>query len=177
MADVAATSGEESESSSEEISVGEEYMALGDDEEDILSDKEGENGDAESDESEEIYDDTADADGDTTSEYIEIVMVVRDEDRRTSQLMSTFEAAEVTSIRATQISQGEPCFVDVSDLTDPLLMAKREFMMRASPLVLRREVGDRINRRTNKKEKWIEFWCVREMTYPVTYPEAMIKKQ
>ena len=90
-------------------------------------------------------------------------VAVSPEKRITSNVMSKYEITECISIRSTQIAQYNNCLVDVSDLSDPILMAKRELMMRMCPLLLRRYVGTRDN------FEYYEYWNPNEMTLMVGF--------
>jgi DNA-directed RNA polymerase subunit K/omega len=104
--------------------------------------------------------------------YIKEVIVVKPENRITSDKLSKYEITEMISIRAMQIAQYNNCLVDIGGLTDPIDMAKREIMMRMCPLILRRDMGTRVDASDPKNPKEItyqEWWSPNEMQFPVAY--------
>jgi DNA-directed RNA polymerase I, II, and III subunit RPABC2 len=84
----------------------------------------------------------------------QLVKVVKPEDRITSEYMTLYEYTEVVSIRASQI-QNDPdqVYTNVSGLTDPVEMAKKEIADKKCPLSIRRFI--------NANE--VEIWQVNEM--------------
>ena len=104
------------------------------------------------------------------SNHIKEVIIVRPENRMTSNVMTKYEMTEYIDIRAVQIAEYNNCMADITGLSDPVLMAKRELMQRKCPLMLRRAVGTR----TVKGESvaYYEDWNPAEMTFTVAYPEA-----
>ncbi|QYB17505.1 putative DNA-directed RNA polymerases I, II and III [Pacmanvirus S19] len=107
------------------------------------------------------------------SSFNKEIIVVKPENRLTSHVMSKFEQTELVSIRAVQISQFNNCLVDITGLDDPILMAKRELMMRKCPLIIRRKVGELKNPKTGKLEEYYEYWSPNEMQFSVEYLDAM----
>jgi hypothetical protein len=89
------------------------------------------------------------------------ILVVPDEDRLTSNVMSQAEVARAIAIRAEQITRDPSSYTDGGGLTRAQEIARKEFFDHRSPLVLRRCVG-----RTPEGERIIEKWPVREMSYP-----------
>lgn len=108
----------------------------------------------------------------TVSKHNKEIIVVTPGLRRTSSVMSKFEMTENVSIRATEIAQYSNCMVDITGLDDPIKMAKRELMMRMSPLTLRRYVGERKNARGGS-DSYYEMWDPNEMTFAVTYTDVL----
>lgn len=106
------------------------------------------------------------------SNYNKEIIVVHPDNRRTSHILSKYEMTEIVSIRATQISQHNNCMVDITGLDDPIKMAKRELMMRKSPLVLRRIVGDRRDE-NGEIRTYCEFWSPSEMQFATTYHDVL----
>ena len=107
------------------------------------SDSEGENYEYE--EKEEEY---------TEAETIELI--VADEDRITSDVLSKYEIIDLINIRATQISKGVRALTDVTGLRDPISMAKKEIFDNQCPLLVKRHIGN------NK----FEIWNPNEMSKP-----------
>lgn len=107
------------------------------------------------------------------SSHIKEIVVVKPENRRSSHILSKFEMTEIVNIRATQISQYNNCMVDITGLDDPILMSKRELMMRMCPLTLRKHVGDVRDSKTGEIRSYYEIFDTNEMMFSVTYPEAM----
>lgn len=102
-----------------------------------------ENEEEEENEDEEIitYNETIDNDS-------VVQIIVKEENKLTSESLSKFEIMNLIGVRATQISNGSSVFVDVSDLTDPVEMAKKEILNNKCPLLIKRFVGN------NKYEIW-----------------------
>ena len=85
---------------------------------------------------------------------------VRPKDRITSEVMTKFEYAEVTSIRAKQLEDGDEPFTDVKDLHNPVDMAKKEIADKKCPLSV-------VRNRTFEGDTTIaELWQVNEMAIP-----------
>jgi DNA-directed RNA polymerase subunit K/omega len=89
------------------------------------------------------------------------VIVVPDDERITSHVLSKFEVTWAIATRAKQISDNPKIFTDVEGLDDAKSIARKEFYDKKSPLVL-----ERLRGYTKKGERIIEKWKVREMTYP-----------
>jgi len=83
-------------------------------------------------------------------------IIVADEDRVTSDVLSKYEIIELISIRATQISKGNRVFTDVTGLRDPISMAIKEIFDNQCPLLIKRHIGN------NK----FEIWNPNEMPKP-----------
>lgn len=103
---------------------------------------------------------------------IKIIIVVKPENYCTSDVMSLFEMTENNSMRATQISQTGQCMVDTTGLTTSLDMAKRELMMRRSPLTVRRHVGDLANDK-GEVESYYEVRTPNDMIFSTVYEDVM----
>lgn len=106
------------------------------------------------------------------NEYVQKIVVVKPENMITSDVMSKYEMTNYVVIRATQIAERNNCMVDITGLTDPIQMAKRELMRRKCPLVVRRFVGKRKNKKTGEVEPYYEFWDPAQMIFAVTYPDV-----
>lgn len=76
------------------------------------------------------------------------VVYLHPDNRKTSEVITPFEYAEITSVRAAQIEKGGTCWTDTGDITDPILMAEKELRDRKCPLMVVRMLTDRIG------EKW-----------------------
>lgn len=96
------------------------------------------------------------------------IIIVHDDDRQTSNTIQRPEMTEAIGIRASQIERGSPVFTDVNGYTDPILMAKKEFVDRANPLIVERALSD------NGTRAIVEHWKVRDMTFPITSREIMM---
>ncbi len=114
-----------------------------------------------------------DIDMKAVSSFIQETIVIKPENRMTTNIMSKFEMTNYIVIRATQISQHANCMVDITGLTDALSMAKRELMMRKCPLTLRRLVGKVKNKKTGEVNQYYEYWDPAEMVFATEYPEVM----
>lgn len=104
---------------------------------------------------------------DLTDEMHCILYVVPDSDRETSQIMTLEEMTEAVGIRATEIENGAPVFTDVTGLSCPIAMARKEILDGKSPYKVVREVGLR------KGGKEVEIWKINEMTLPIEHKEDM----
>jgi DNA-directed RNA polymerase subunit K/omega len=89
------------------------------------------------------------------------IVVVPNGDRRTSNIINDYEFTEAVGIRASQIERGSPVFTDVTGLSDPIKMARKEFYDRKNPLILERVIEQRGN------VYRVEHFNVREMTFPI----------
>lgn len=70
-----------------------------------------------------------------------IVYIVQDTDRTTSEKLSEYEIAELINIRAVNISNGGKVYTNIDGLDDPIEMAKKELIDRKCPLYIKRQVG------------------------------------
>lgn len=84
-------------------------------------------------------------------------IIVKPENRKTSEYITIYELAKAIGIRATHISRGSPIFVDIEGLDDPRDIAKKEIREGKCPLMVKRRLGS-----TNRVEKW----SVNEMIKP-----------
>ena len=88
------------------------------------------------------------------------IVVVSDEERVTSNVMTKAEITRAIALRTQQISRYPSTYTNTDGLTHAKEIATLELYNRKSPLILRRFVGW-----TSAGEKIIEKWKVREMTY------------
>lgn len=122
----------------------------------------------------DIYSGGEESDGEVEDVEIEPVimpskvMIVKPENRRTSNIMSEYEMAEYVSIRTLQIASHNNCFASVGDLDDPQKMAERELMQRKCPLRLRRYVGEGMLL-DGTPVTYYEDWSVTEMAFAIQY--------
>lgn len=86
-----------------------------------------------------------------------------------SDKLTQFELVELINTRASQIANGEPIFVNTDGLSDAIEMAKKELMMKKSPLIVERRVGYTIDHANKKKIIHVEFWNPNEMIPPETW--------
>ena len=84
------------------------------------------------------------------------INIVKNNNRRTSEIITKFEFTEVTSVRAKQIENGGKIFVDIQNETDPVVMAEMEIKMKCCPLSVRRMISSEI----------AEIWDVNDMIIP-----------
>lgn len=105
----------------------------------------------------------------SVSNNIREVVVVRPENCMTTDILSEFEQTEIVSIRASQIAKYKNCFVDVSDLDDPVKMAKRELMMRKCPLQLKRPVGEIRDKKSGELKAFVEYRDPNQMQFSIIY--------
>jgi len=73
-----------------------------------------------------------------------IIIISKPENRITSDFMTKQEYTEALSTRIMQLEQEQIAFVDISDLSNPVDIAKREIAMKKCPLILRRHLGSKI---------------------------------
>jgi hypothetical protein len=132
-----------------------------------------ERSDEKSGESDEEVEENEEIDVKSVSDFIQEIIIIKPENRRTSNMMSKFEMTNHICIRATQIAKFNNCMVDINGLTTPEMMAKRELMMRKSPLTLRRQVGKIRNKKTGKIDIFYEYWDPNVMMFATTYIEAL----
>lgn len=103
------------------------------------------------------------------TEYSNEVMIVPNDERRTTHWLTDFEVAEIISVRISQISRYSNCLADVTGLTSARAQAERELSLRLTPLKLRRNVGLRFNHSTKKFHMYAEIWKIAEMTIPISF--------
>lgn len=70
-----------------------------------------------------------------------IQIIIKNEDKITSNILTIYEVTELIGIRATQISNGSPTFTDMEDCNDPIEMAKLELINNKFPLYIKRYIG------------------------------------
>lgn len=70
-----------------------------------------------------------------------IQFIIKSDDKITSNILTIYEMTELIGIRATQISQGAPVFVDIEYISDPIEMAKKEIINNKCPLYIKRYIG------------------------------------
>jgi DNA-directed RNA polymerase I, II, and III subunit RPABC2 len=84
------------------------------------------------------------------------VIVVPQEYRITSEIMTLAEYARVKSERAKQIENGSPIFINIKNDHDPIIIAEKEIKQKKSPMIIERFLTKNI------KEEWV----VNEMIVP-----------
>ena len=72
------------------------------------------------------------------------IIIVPDQYRKTSEVISKCEFTDVVSNRAKQIEDGSPIFVDIKDEDDPIIMAEMETRMKKCPLSILRMISNNI---------------------------------
>lgn len=88
------------------------------------------------------------------------VKIISDNKRITSNILTSYEYASILGIRSVQIEQNpQIVFVEIGDLRDPVLIAKKEIWSRKCPL--------KIIRKLNESNQ--EHWSPNEMILPVDY--------
>lgn len=85
------------------------------------------------------------------------LIVVKPENRITSDHMTLYEYTSVVGTRATHISNGAPIYTSYDNLSDPIDIAKKEINENKCPLSVVRKLGN-----SNK----IEIWEVNELIKP-----------
>lgn len=81
------------------------------------------------------------------------IIIVPNQYRKTSEVISKCEFTDVVSNRAKQIEDGSPIFVDIGDEDDPIVMAEMETRMKKCPLSVLRMISNNI----------AEIWAVNDM--------------
>lgn len=78
------------------------------------------------------------------------------EQRKTSPRMTIYEKAKIIGIRASQLSDDAPAFVDIGGITDCIEIAKKELAEKKLPFIIRRTLPDGSS----------EDWKIAEMLIP-----------
>jgi len=99
-------------------------------------------------------------------QVIREIIVVPDGKRMTSNILSSLEMTEIVSIRATQISQFNNCRVPNS-YDDPIKQAQLELMKKECPLLVERDIGERLV--DGELVKHVEHWNPNTMNFAVHY--------
>lgn len=107
------------------------------------------------------------------SKWSQEIVVVKPENRRTSNRLSLYEMTEIVGILASYVEKNGAQFMPAGDADNSITIAKRTLMHRKCPLVLRRVVGRRKNPATKKIELYCEYWDPNEMIFSVTYDDVM----
>jgi DNA-directed RNA polymerase I, II, and III subunit RPABC2 len=84
------------------------------------------------------------------------ILIVPPDHRKTSEVMTEYEYAEVISHRAKHIENGGPVYVDIGNETDPIVMAEMEILQKKCPLSIRRVHNNLV----------AELWQVNSMVLP-----------
>ena len=77
-----------------------------------------------------------DLDNDSAFQFI-----VQSDDKITSNILTIYEMVELISIRGSQIANGSYVFTDITGITEPTEMAKKEIMDNKCPLYIKRHIG------------------------------------
>ncbi|KAM0679778.1 subunit common to RNA polymerases I [Glugoides intestinalis] len=94
-------------------------------------------------------------------EEIEILQIQKDitaphKPRETLDRMTIYEKAYIIGVRAAQLSDDAPPFVDIGDMTDCIQIAKKELAEKKLPFIIRRKLPDGS----------FEDWSVDELRIP-----------
>lgn len=76
--------------------------------------------------------------------------------RETLNRMTIYEKAYIIGVRAAQLSDDAPPFVDIGDMTDCIQIAKKELAEKKLPFIIRRKLPD----------STFEDWPVDELRIP-----------
>ncbi len=88
------------------------------------------------------------------------IKIISDNKRITSNILTSYEYASILGIRAVQIEQHpQIVFVEIGDLRDPVLIAKKEIWARKCPLKIIRKLNESVQ----------EHWSPNEMILPIDY--------
>jgi DNA-directed RNA polymerase I, II, and III subunit RPABC2 len=96
-----------------------------------------------------------------TSNKIQTIRIVKDDDRVTSNRLTKYEVSRILSIRAQQISDTPIIYAKLSGERDPVKIAYLELSQKKCPLLLRRVIND------NNSVLTVEQWNPNEMTIPL----------
>lgn len=91
-----------------------------------------------------------------------ILYIIKPEDRITSRYMTLKELARVIGIRADQVDNGAPLYIE-SKSTSVIQMAAEEIIAGRCPLKIRRYLKD------TPREAYCEEWSLHEMLLPADY--------
>ncbi len=80
-------------------------------------------------------------------------VIIAPEDRVTSEIMTSFERANIVAVRAKQLEDGGHAFVDTGNMTDYEAIAEKEIDEHRCPLSIKRHITNNI----------YEIWQVNEM--------------
>lgn len=80
------------------------------------------------------------------------IIYTHPDNRRTSEIMTEYELAEVISVRSKQIENDGTVFTDTNGLTDPIQLAFKEVLDKKCPLDVRRPLTDKIYERWHVNE-------------------------
>lgn len=98
-------------------------------------------------------------------------LIVPDDERTSSEILSLYEITEAISIRIGLIEAGAEIYLTPSELkglTTATKIAKMELILRKTPLMVQRAVGV-----TLEGDILIEEWKVREMGYPISTEQIL----
>lgn len=90
------------------------------------------------------------------------VIVVKPENRMTSDMMSLNEFCAVLGIRGAQIENGDDFYVDIQNENTSIEIAKKELLAGKSPCIVERVVDTKYNISV------VEHWKVAELKLPDT---------
>ncbi len=80
-------------------------------------------------------------------------IIIAPDDRITSEVMTSFERANVIAVRAKQLEDGGHAFIDIGNMTDYEKIAEKEIDEHRCPLSIKRHITDNI----------FEIWNVNDM--------------
>lgn len=82
--------------------------------------------------------------------------IVKNAQRKTSDMLSKYEYTEIISIRANHIQKFGKAYIDIGDETDAIVIAEKELKYKKCPLCITRKINNNM----------IEIWDVNEMIIP-----------
>jgi DNA-directed RNA polymerase I, II, and III subunit RPABC2 len=91
------------------------------------------------------------------------IIIINPSKRRSSNMLTQGEATELISQRSVQISQTGQAFVDITDETTAIEIARKELKQKKCPLMIRRPVGITGN------TKYFEDWNPNDMILPTNF--------
>mgnify|MGYP003950804221 CR=1 FL=1 len=99
---------------------------------------------------------------DINNSNIDTIFVIPNNERMTSEKLTSYEIAEIINFRAVNISQGGCVYTNVEGIDNPIDMAKKELIDRKCPLYIKRSVG--CNENGNLIEKWSPNECIFDLS-------------
>lgn len=93
------------------------------------------------------------------------VIIIKPENRKTSNILQDYELTEAIIIRSAQIEKRQQALTDVEGLDDAEKMAEKEIDDGKCPLILRRKVGEVT--KDGVLHEYYEDWNINEMAKPL----------
>lgn len=88
-----------------------------------------------------------------------VIIVIPNDERRTSSEIQLAEMTEAVGIRASQIENNSPIYTNIGDISNPIDIAWKEFIDRENPLIIQRPISE------TSTHIYVEQWEVRKMGF------------